>query len=67
MPDQTQTLGAPVGLLLASGAIPRIVAGPVLIVIKAATAILVRARVTRQLLVTAMLLDPVRLGMSRWT
>jgi hypothetical protein len=51
------------GLLIAFGAIPRIVAGLVVVVIEAATFRLVRGRVARALLAAAMLMDLVPLGM----
>ena len=50
------------GLFLAFGAIPRMVFGPVLLVIEAATFFLIRGRVTRALLAVAMLMDLVPLG-----
>ncbi len=56
-------VGAVLGLLLAFGAIPRIVAGPVLLVIEAMTFLLVRTRVARALLVAAMLMDLVPIGL----
>jgi hypothetical protein len=61
--DQPQATWALAGLLLAFVAIPRIVAGPVLVVIEAVTVVLVRARVARALLAAAMLLDIVPLTM----
>ncbi|MGH6665550.1 MAG: hypothetical protein ACREB2_11715 [Pseudolabrys sp.] len=51
------------GLFIAFGAIPRIVFGPVLLVIEAVTFFLVRGRVARTLLAGAMLMDLVPLGM----
>jgi hypothetical protein len=62
-PNQPAAVGALLGLLLAFGAIPRIVAGPVLLVIEAMTFLLVRTRVARALLVAAMLMDLVPIGM----
>jgi hypothetical protein len=50
------------GLLIAFGAIPRIVLGPVVLVIEAVTFVLIRARLARALLAMAMLLDLVPLG-----
>jgi len=50
------------GLLIAFGAIPRIVAGPVIVVIEGATFLLARGRVTRALLAAAMLMDLVPLS-----
>ncbi len=58
-----QALWALLGLLLAFAAIPRIVAGPVLVVIEGVTFLLVRARGRRALLAAAMLMDLVPLGM----
>jgi hypothetical protein len=51
------------GLFIAFVGIPRMVFGPVLVVIEAATFFLVRERVTRALLVLAMLMDLVPLGL----
>ena len=51
------------GLLIAFGAIPRMVVGPVLLVIEGVTFLLVRGRVTRALLAAAMLMDLVPLSM----
>ena len=51
------------GLFIAFVAIPRMVLGPVLVVIEAATFFLVHGRVTRALLAVAMLMDLVPLGM----
>lgn len=51
------------GLLIAFGAIPRIVAGPVLLAVEGAAFLLFRQRVTRALLAAAMLMDLVPLGM----
>ena len=50
------------GLLIAFGAIPRIVLGPVVLVIEAITFLLIRVRLARALLAAAMLLDLVPLG-----
>jgi hypothetical protein len=47
VPHQPEAAEQLLGLLIAFGAIPRIVAGPVLLVIEAATFLLVRGRVTR--------------------
>jgi hypothetical protein len=52
-----------VGLLIAFGAIPRIVLGPVVLVVEFVTIILIRAHLARTLLAAAMLLDIVPLGM----
>ncbi len=51
------------GLFIAFAAIPRMVAGPILLVIEAVTFLLVRGHVTRALLAAAMLMDLVPLGM----
>ena len=51
------------GLFIAFGAIPRIVAGPVLVVIEAVTFLMIRGRLTRALLAAAMLMDLVPLGL----
>jgi hypothetical protein len=50
------------GLLIAFGAIPRMVLGPVLVVIEGVTLLLLRGRVARSLLAAAMLMDVVPLG-----
>jgi hypothetical protein len=63
VPGEHQAMWAVAGLLLAFGAIPRIVAGPVLLVVEAVTVFLVRSRVARTLLVAAMLMDIVPLTM----
>jgi len=57
-----QAVNGLVGLLIAFAAIPRMVFGPVLLVIEGATFLLVRERVTRMLLAAAMLMDIVPLG-----
>jgi hypothetical protein len=62
-PNMPEPVGALLGLFIAFVAIPRMVLGPVLLVIEAATFFLVRGRVTRALLVVAMLMDLVPLGM----
>jgi hypothetical protein len=59
-PAQTET--ALLGLFIAFGAIPRIVAGPVLVAIEGVTLFLVRQRVGRALLGAAMLMDLVPLS-----
>ncbi|HLH93068.1 MAG TPA: hypothetical protein VKX28_31985 [Xanthobacteraceae bacterium] len=61
--DHTMSFGPLLGLLVAFAAIPRIVAGPVLVVIEAATLLLIGGRIVRALLVAAMLMDIVPLGM----
>jgi hypothetical protein len=62
-PNMPEAVGALLGLFIAFVAIPRMVLGPVLLVIEAATFLLVRERVTRALLAVAMLMDIVPLGM----
>jgi hypothetical protein len=62
LPNLPEAVQALVGLFIAFVAIPRMVFGPVLLVIEAATFLLVRGRVTRTLLVAAMLMDLVPLG-----
>ena len=58
--------GALIGVLIAFGAIPRIVLGPVLLAIEGATFFLVRERLIRTLLIAAMLMDLVPLSMYAW-
>jgi hypothetical protein len=62
-PNAPVAVGALLGLFIAFVAIPRMVLGPVVVVIEAATIFLVRGRVTRALLAVAMLMDLVPLGM----
>jgi hypothetical protein len=62
IPDPTQIMAQIQGLLIAFGAVPRIVLGPVLLVIEGVTFLLVRGRITRILLAAAMLMDLVPLG-----
>jgi hypothetical protein len=62
-PNMPEAVGALLGLFIAFVAIPRMVLGPVLLVIEAAAFFLVRGRVMRALLVVAMLMDLVPLGM----
>jgi hypothetical protein len=62
-PNMPEAVGALLGLFIAFVAIPRMVFGPVLLVIEGAAFFLVRGRVTRALLVVAMLMDLVPLGM----
>ena len=58
-----EAIRTPIVLFIAFVAVPRLVLGPVLLVIEAATFLLIRGRVTRALLVVAMLMDLVPLGM----
>jgi hypothetical protein len=62
-PDQPQAAGELLGLFIAFGAIPRIVIGPVVLVIEAVTFLLIRERIARALLVAATLMDLIPLGM----
>jgi hypothetical protein len=62
-PNMPEAVGALLGLFIAFVAIPRMVFGPVLLVIEAAAFLLVRERVTRALLLVAMLMDLIPLGM----
>ncbi len=63
VPHEPTTAWQLLGLFVAFGAIPRIVAGPVLIVIEGVAFFLVRHRVARVLLAAAMLMDFVPLAM----
>ena len=51
------------GLLIAFGAIPRMILGPILLVIEGVTFLLVRGGIARALLAAAMLMDLVPLSM----
>ena len=62
-PNAPEAIGQLLGLFIAFVAIPRMVFGPVLLVIEGITFLLVRERVTRALLVVAMLMDFIPLGM----
>ena len=62
-PDLPQAGNQLLGMFIALVAMPRIVAGPVLVVIEGLAFLLVRARVTRILLAAAMLMDLVPLSM----
>jgi hypothetical protein len=62
-PNPPQAVSQLLGLFIAFVAIPRMVFGPVLLMIEGATFLLVRERVTRALLAVAMLMDLVPLGM----
>jgi hypothetical protein len=63
LPNLSQTTRELLGLLIGFGAIPRMLFGPVFLVIEGATFVLVRERVARALLAVAMLMDLVPLGM----
>jgi hypothetical protein len=62
-PNAPEAVGALLGLFVAFIAIPRMVFGPVLLLIEAATFVLLRARIMRGLLVVALLMDLVPLGL----
>jgi hypothetical protein len=62
-PNPPEAVGALLGLFIAFVGIPRMVLGPVVVVIEAVTIFLVHGRVTRALLAVAMLMDLVPLGM----
>lgn len=58
-----EAFGIVLGLFIAFAAIPRIVFGPVLVMIEGATFFLVRARLTRTLLAAAALMDLIPLSL----
>jgi hypothetical protein len=62
-PNPPQAASELLGLLIAFCAIPRMVFGPVLLVIEGAIFLLARERVTRALLAAAMLMDLIPLSM----
>src|ERR1017187_7326483 len=62
LPNVPQAAKELLGLLIAFGAIPRIVVGPVLVVIEGVTFFLVRERIARTLLPAAMLMDLIPIG-----
>ena len=62
LPNLPQAMREMLGLLIAFGAIPRMVFGPVLLVIEGVTFLLVREGIARALLAAAMLMDLVPLG-----
>ena len=62
-PNAPEPVSQLLGLFVAFVAIPRMVFGPVLLVIEGAAFLLVHGRVTRALLAVAMLMDLVPLGM----
>jgi hypothetical protein len=62
-PNPPEAVSQLLGLFIAIVAFPRMVLGPVLLAIEAAAFFLVRERVTRALLLAAMLMDLVPLGM----
>ena len=63
LPNLPQTVSQLLALFIAFAAIPRMVFGPVLLVIEGATFLLARGRVARALLAAAMLMDIVPLSM----
>jgi len=62
LPNLPEAIRTPIVLFIAFVAVPRIVLGAVLLVIEAATFLLVRGRVTRALIAVAMLMDLIPLG-----
>jgi hypothetical protein len=62
LPNSPEAARELLGLLIAFGAIPRMVFGPVLLVIEGVTFLLVREDIARTLLASAMLMDLVPLG-----
>lgn len=58
-----QAFAGVLGVIIAFGAIPRMVFGPVLVMIEGATFFLVRERLTRTFLAAAMLMDLIPLSM----
>ena len=62
-PNLPQTTNQLLGMFIALVAMPRIVAGPILLVVEGLAFLLVRGRVTRALLAAAILLDLVPLSM----
>jgi hypothetical protein len=61
--DSSEAARELLGLLIAFGAIPRMVLGPVLLVIEGMTLLLIRTGAARALLAVAMLMDVVPLGL----
>jgi hypothetical protein len=62
-PRQPHAIGQIVGLFIAFIGIPRMILGPVLLVVEGLTFILVRARTARILLVVAALMDVIPIGL----
>ena len=62
-PNLPQAADELLGLLIVFGAVPRIVSGPVLLVVEGGAYFLAKERVTRALLAAAMLMDLVPLSM----
>ena len=63
LPNWPQPARELLGLFIAFGAIPRMVFGPVLLVIEAVTFFLIHKRIVRALLAAAMLMDLIPLGL----
>jgi hypothetical protein len=63
LPDLPQFVWLVLGPLIAFCAIPRIILGPILLLIEGATFLLARGRAVRALLPVAMLMDIIPLGM----
>ena len=63
VPDLPQPAQELLGILIVFGAMPRIVAGPVFLVVEGVAFLLARKRVTRALLAATMLMDLVPLGL----
>ena len=62
-PNPPQAISQLLGLFIAFVAFPRMVLGPILLVLEGVAFLLVRGRVARALLAVAMLMDLVPLGM----
>ena len=62
VPNLAQAANQLLGLLIAFGAMPRIVAGPVFLLVEGVAFLLIQDRTTRALLAAAMLMDLVPLG-----
>jgi len=62
-PNGPLATGQLLGLFIAFVAIPRIVLGPVMLVVEAMTFVMFRSRLARALLVAAMLMDIIPLGL----
>jgi hypothetical protein len=65
-PKHSQAIGQILGPFIALIGIPRIVLGPVVLVVEGLTFILIRARGARLLLVVAALMDIVPIGLYAW-
>ena len=62
VPNLPQAANQMLGLLIAFGAMPRIIAGPVFLLVEGVAFLLIQDRMTRALLAVAMLMDLVPLG-----